>query len=264
MAKYQLTLTLSDGSTITTTNALQIPSNVSELSNDVGYITSYVNYYPSRVYSSGLQLSSGVGSTLCALYVPYMTASQYGVAKAYAVRSSAITATTGGTTSDRYYGVEKDSNGKLFVNVPWTSGSSGDNDHYPTGFTWTDGTTAGPTGSLTGNTGFTAVSFPAIPAASNTQSGIITTSSQNLKGLKTFYSGGVAFTNANYTIPPISLESNATNVLRMYFNGTTNATLKMATMGVDTATDGSYLSLINDMYSKKIELRGYVSGTSTP
>ena len=47
-----------------------------------------------------------------------MTASQYGVAKVYAVRSSAITATTGGTTSSRYYGVEKDSNGKLFTNVP--------------------------------------------------------------------------------------------------------------------------------------------------
>ena len=89
-----------------------------------GYKTTDNNYYPSRSYTSGLQISTSNGSTVTALYVPYMTASQYGVAKVYAVRSSAITATTGGTTSDRYYGVEKDSNGKLFVNVPWSGGGS--------------------------------------------------------------------------------------------------------------------------------------------
>lgn len=49
------------------------------------------------------------------------TASAYGVVKPNAVRASAITATNGGTTSDRYYGVEMDSNGKLFVNVPWVN-----------------------------------------------------------------------------------------------------------------------------------------------
>jgi len=38
-----------------------------------------------------------------------------------AVRTSAVSATTGGTTTGRYYGVEKDSNGKAFVNVPWTN-----------------------------------------------------------------------------------------------------------------------------------------------
>ena len=83
------------------------------------------NYYPSRSYSSGLQISTSTNVTnTCALYVPYATADQYGVVKPAAVRSSAITATTGGTTSDRYYGVEKDSNGKLFVNVPWSSGTT--------------------------------------------------------------------------------------------------------------------------------------------
>ena len=83
------------------------------------------NYYPSRSYSSGLQISTSTNVTnTCALYVPYATADQYGVVKPAAVRSSAITATTGGTTSNRYYGVEKDSNGKLFVNVPWSSGST--------------------------------------------------------------------------------------------------------------------------------------------
>ena len=45
--------------------------------------------------------------------------SEFGAFKAAGVRSSAISSTTG-TTSGRYYGVEIDSNGKAFVNVPWT------------------------------------------------------------------------------------------------------------------------------------------------
>ena len=233
-----------------------------EFTDNEGKIRSHYmpGYYPSRSYTSGLQISTGTISS-CQLYVPVMTASQLGVAKPYAVRSSAITATTGGTTSGRYYGVERDSNNQLFVNVPWESGGSS-GDHYPTTFTWTNGTSAGPTGSLTGNTGFTAVSFPAIPAASYTQSGIITTGNQSLKGMKTFYSGGVEFTNANYTIPPISLQTTESNVLKMSFASSTNANLKMFAIGADS--DGSYFSLINDMYTKKIELRGYISGQSTP
>ena len=88
-----------------------------------GYKTSDLNYYPKRSYTSGLQISTYVGSSYCALYVPYATSSQYGVVKTAANRTSAITTTQGGTTSNRYYGVEADSNGKLFVNVPWSSGS---------------------------------------------------------------------------------------------------------------------------------------------
>lgn len=45
---------------------------------------------------------------------------EYGMAPA-AVRSSAPTLTTGGTTAGRYYGVEKGSDGTAFVNVPWNN-----------------------------------------------------------------------------------------------------------------------------------------------
>lgn len=76
------------------------------------------NYYHTPSYTAGLSIASGTGVN--AMYVPYGTASQYGLVKPNAVRTSAITATNGGTTSNRYYGVEMDSNGKLFVNVPWT------------------------------------------------------------------------------------------------------------------------------------------------
>ena len=63
--------------------------------------------------------------------------------------------------------------------------SSTDNNYYPTTFAWTGGTTAGPTGSLSGS-GMTAVSYAAIPSASATASGIVTTAAQTFAGTKTF------------------------------------------------------------------------------
>lgn len=50
--------------------------------------------------------------------LPTATASVKGAVTPGAVRTSAITTTTGGTTENRYFGVELDSNGKMFVNVP--------------------------------------------------------------------------------------------------------------------------------------------------
>jgi len=67
----------------------------------------------------------------------------------------------------------------------WGADNNTDTNYYPTTFAWTAGTTAGPTGSLTG-TGMTAVAYGAIPAASSTASGIITTGAQTFTGSKTF------------------------------------------------------------------------------
>ena len=58
-------------------------------------------------------------------------------------------------------------------------------DNTPTTFSWTGGTTAGPTGSLTGN-GMSAVAFSAIPSASASASGVVTTGAQTFEGTKTF------------------------------------------------------------------------------
>ena len=60
-----------------------------------------------------------------------------------------------------------------------------DVNYYPTAFSWTDGSTTGPTGSLTG-IGMAAVAFPAIPSASDTISGIVTTGGQTFAGKKQF------------------------------------------------------------------------------
>lgn len=100
----------------------------------------------------------------------------------------------GYTTSGKNYAVQL-SNGKAYVNVPWTDTNT---NYYPTTFTWTNGTTAGPTGSLTGS-GMSTVSFGAIPSASATQSGVVTTGDQTFGGIKTI--GAINVTNINEATP---------------------------------------------------------------
>ena len=100
----------------------------------------------------------------------------------------------GYTTSGKNYAVQL-SNGKAYVNVPWTDTNT---NYYPTTFTWTNGTTAGPTGSLTGS-GMSTVSFRAIPSASATQSGVVTTGDQTFGGTKTMDTINV--TNINEATP---------------------------------------------------------------
>lgn len=111
----------------------------------------------------------------------------------------------GYTTSDKNYAVQL-SNGKAYVNVPWTDTNT---NYYPTTFTWTNGTTAGPTGSLTGS-GMSTVSFGAIPSASATQSGVVTTGDQSFAGEKIFR-GGISAQDADISdlIIRSSLEFNA-------------------------------------------------------
>lgn len=77
----------------------------------IGY-TSVGNTYP-------VQLNS---KSQAYVTVPAATDAALGVIKlAAAPRTTTITTEQGGTTSNRYYGVEVDAYGKAFVNVPWTT-----------------------------------------------------------------------------------------------------------------------------------------------
>lgn len=77
-------------------------------------------------------------------------------------------------------------------------------DSYPTTWTWTAGSTSGPTASITG-TNLTAISVAAIPTATASASGIVTTGAQTFSGRKTF-NGGVSsgadliFPNVNHIV----------------------------------------------------------------
>lgn len=95
------------------------------------------------------------------------------------------TLTFGGTFIVPY--VTYDAQGHLVTknNLTLTLPTNIDTNWYPTSFAWTGGTTAGPTGSLTG-VGMSAVAYGAIPSASGSASGVVTTTTQTFAGNKTF------------------------------------------------------------------------------
>lgn len=125
---------------------------------------------------SNLNTAYGWGNHASAGYlksIPTASSSSYGGIK------------IGYSATGKNYAVQLDSNGKAYVNVPWPDTNT---NYYPTTFTWTNGTSKGPTGSLTG-TGMSAVSFGAIPIASPSNSGIVTTEEQEIGGQKYFKDG---------------------------------------------------------------------------
>lgn len=69
--------------------------------------------------------------------------------------------------------------------VTLTMPDNPDTNWYPTGYTWTNDTTSGPTGTLSG-VGMSSVTFPSIPTATGTRSGVVTTTTQTFAGDKTF------------------------------------------------------------------------------
>lgn len=137
---------------------------------------------PSIPSLSGYATQSWVTSQGYLTSIPAATSSAYGGIQ------------IGYTTRGKNYAVQL-SNGKAYVNVPWTDTNT---NYYPTTFTWANGTTAGPTGSLTGS-GMSTVSFGAIPSASATQSGVVTTGDQTFGGIKTIDTINV--TNINEATP---------------------------------------------------------------
>jgi len=71
-----------------------------------------------------------------------------------------------------------------------------DTNYYPTSFSWTNGTTSGPTGTLS-MSGTSNVSFGAMPVASSSTSGVVTTGTQTFAGRKTFSDSPIMMNHIN-------------------------------------------------------------------
>lgn len=183
------------------------PTKLSQFSNDAGYLTSV----PAQTWASitgkptfATVATSGsyndltdkptIPSLLGYATQNWVTSHGYLTSIPAATSSAYGGIQIGYTTSGKNYAVQL-SNGKAYVNVPWTDTNI---NYYPTTFTWANGTTAGPTGSLTGS-GMSTVSFGAIPSASATQSGVVTTGDQTFGGIKTIDTINV--TNINEATP---------------------------------------------------------------
>jgi len=163
-----------------------------------------------------------------------------------------------------------------------------DTNTFPTTWTWTGGTTSGPTASITGTS--STISVAAVPAASSTASGIVTTAAQTLAGDKTL-TGTLNLRKGSTTsgTAPLYFDSTSTgsNILTSAaagaveydgsaFYGTSNAsargviptsfyyTANATTTLVNNTTAQSIFGLTNGIslaagYVYEVEL--YVSGT---
>ena len=106
----------------------------------------------------------------------------------------------------------------------WSTPPDSNTNYYPTTFTWTNGTTSGPTGSLTGS-GMSAVSYGAIPSASGTVSGVVTTGDQTFAGAKTFTNQLIiqTITNGDYN-EGIRINKSSNNYATLLLGGNANTT----------------------------------------
>ena len=142
--------------------------------------SSGVNGYMTGAYATKLD---GVAASANNYSLPTGSSTVIGGTKLFSDVVQSVAANAVSTTASKSYGLQLNASGQLVVNVPWTDV---DTNTFPTTYAWTAGTTAGPTGSITGTS--STISVGAVPSASATESGIVTTGAQTFAGAKTLTS----------------------------------------------------------------------------
>ena len=117
--------------------------------------------------------------------------------------------------------------------------AASDTNYYPTTYAWTAGTTSGPTASLSGS-GMTAVSFDAIPTASASASGIVTTGTQTFAGVKTF--PGLVSTAA------LSVTNNVSVGLTTPGTWSAGKAIELTQIGNSIWSNGNNISMLQGTY----------------
>lgn len=174
--------------------------------------------------------------------LPAATATALGGIELFSATTQTTAANAVTTTASRTYGLQLNADLQGVVNVPWT-----DTNTFPTTWTYTDGTTAGPTASITGTS--STISVAAIPSASATVSGIVTTGTQTFAGTKTLTAPTIDVINAasassttadlfgNVTTGTVGIADSLTTGTLNIGNGTTSSTGR--TVNINTNASGS-------------------------
>ncbi len=115
------------------------------------------------------------------------TSTALGGIELFSDTQQSVAANAVSSTASRTYGLQVNASGQGVINVPWTDT---DTNYYPTAVTMTAGTTAGPTVDLT-MSGTSNITGSAIPSASATASGVVTTAAQEFAGVKTLTSPSI-------------------------------------------------------------------------
>lgn len=155
-------------------------------------------------------------------------------------------------------------NGHIYSAGIGGSPAPGDGNDYPETASWSNGTVNGPVLTLSSvTTEFPTLQTPAIPSASTSNSGVVTTADQTFGGRKTFY-GGIVSNNGlrlyapNTNFIEYSQSTSGTNPIQVSFPVGTDA---MLVGKIDTGTKAAIAVHANTASSPYLMGTGIAFGT---
>ena len=249
--------------------SFNVPTKTSHLTNDSGFLTSSSTLdatklsgtIPSSCYTN---TTYGIATnTTNGLVKPWYTHTAASTGPTTGNNATAVTVNTITTTASRYYAVEADNAGRLFVNVPWT-----DTNTEVSTLTLVSGSTAGTSlaygGKYTLTAGSKTVSFT-MPASDNTDEKVKLTSNTGSTAVPlvlgpTSISSGTAYnclynTNLKYT-------PSTGNLQTTQLNGVTIGSSPKFTDTVTTVTASGTGNVVTGMTASNGAIT-YTMGTVT-